>query len=143
MTVVDSNYEFIMVDIGANGRMSDDAVIGNTKFGQALENITLNLPAPNMLPNSNYPLPFVFVGDEAIELQNNFMKSVPQRNITREQKVSNYRLSRARRIVENALGLLVALFRSLLTTIYLSSLKVQRVVLACCCFLHNFLREDN
>lgn len=28
-----TNYEFIMVDVGANGRMSDGAVITNTKLG--------------------------------------------------------------------------------------------------------------
>jgi len=39
MAVVDSNYEFIMVDIGANGRMLDGAVITNTKFGQLLEKL--------------------------------------------------------------------------------------------------------
>lgn len=43
MAVVVSNYEFIMVDIGANGRMSSGALIVNTKFGQALENKKLNL----------------------------------------------------------------------------------------------------
>lgn len=42
-----------MVDIGANGRISDDAVIVNIKFGQALENETLTLPAANMLASIN------------------------------------------------------------------------------------------
>lgn len=141
MAIVDSNYEFIMVDIGANGRMSDGAVLTNTKFGQLLEHEVLNLPPPQILPNSNYQLlPFVFVGDEAFALKDNFMKPFPQRNLTREERVFNYRLSRARRIVENAFGILVSRFRLLLTTINLSPEKVQRIVLACC-YLHNFLRR--
>ncbi|KAL4084671.1 hypothetical protein QTP88_027598 [Uroleucon formosanum] len=110
MAVVDSNHEFIMVDVGANGRMSDGAVITNTKF------------------------------DEAFALKDNFMKPFPKRNLTREERVFNYRLSRARRIVENTFGILVSRFRLLLTTINLSPEKVQRIVLACR-YLHNFLRR--
>lgn len=53
MAVVDSNYEFIMVDVGANGRMSDGAVITNTKFGQLLDKGELNIPPPKIMPNSN------------------------------------------------------------------------------------------
>ncbi|KAL4091948.1 hypothetical protein QTP88_026547 [Uroleucon formosanum] len=140
MAVVDSNYEFIMVDVGANGCMSDGAVITNTKFGQLLEKGELNIPPPKIMPNSNYQLPFVFVGDEAFALKDNFMKPFPQRNLTREERVFNYRLSRARRIVENTFGILVSRFRLLLTTINLSPEKVQRIVLACC-YLHNFLRR--
>lgn len=140
MAVVDSNYECIMVDVGANGRMSDAAVITNTKFGQLLEKGELNIPPPKIMPNSNYQLPFVFVGDEAFALKDNFMKPFPQRNLTREERVFNYRLSRARRIVENTFGILVSRFRLLLTTINLSPEKVQRIVLTCC-YLHNFLRR--
>lgn len=72
------------------------------------------------MPNSNYQLPLVFVGDEAFALKDNFMKPFSRRNLTREERVFNYRLSQARRIVENAFGLLVSRFRLLLTTIYLS-----------------------
>lgn len=125
MAVVDSNYKFIMVDVGANRRMSNAVVITNTKFGQLLEKVELNIPPPKIMPNSNYQLPFVFVGDEVFALKDNFMKPFPQRNLTREERVFNYRLSRARRIVENAFGILVSHFRLLLTTIHLSPEKVQ------------------
>lgn len=53
MAVVDSNYEFIMVDVGNNGRMSDGVVITNTKFGQLLEKRELNIPPSKIMPNSN------------------------------------------------------------------------------------------
>lgn len=32
MAVVNANYEFIMIDVGANGRVSDGGVFLNTKF---------------------------------------------------------------------------------------------------------------
>lgn len=85
-------------------------------------------------------MPFVFVGNEAFALKVNFMKPFPQRRLTREERVFNYRLSRARRIVENTFGILVSRFRLLLTIINLSPEKVQRMVLACC-YLHKFLRR--
>lgn len=50
MAVVNCNYEFIMVDAGINGRISDGGVLSDK---------TLQ-PAP--LPNSERILPFVFVG---------------------------------------------------------------------------------
>lgn len=53
----------------------------------------------------------------------------------------NYRLSRARRVVENAFGLMANRFRVLLTQIALEPEKVDKLVLATCC-LHNFLREE-
>lgn len=74
-----------MVDVGANGRMSDGAVITNTKFGQLLEKGELNIPPPKIMPSSNYQLPFVFIGYEAFALKDNFMKPFPQRNLTREE----------------------------------------------------------
>lgn len=96
-----------MVDVGANGRMSDGAMITNTKFGQLLEKEELNISPPKIMSNSNYQFPFVFVGDEAFALKDNFIKPFPQRNLTREERVFNYRLPQAQRIVENTFGILV------------------------------------
>lgn len=141
MAVVDSNYEFIMVDAGINGRISDGGVLGHSKFGKALHDRTLNIPKPDALPNSNKSLPYVFVGDDAFTLTDSFMKPYSQINLTIEKRIFNYRLSRARRIVENAFGILVSRFGVLQRTINLSPEKVQIIVLACC-YLHNYLRRN-
>lgn len=47
MAVINHNYEFMYVDIGKQGRMSDDAVFALTSFGQSLHNNSLNLPETN------------------------------------------------------------------------------------------------
>lgn len=52
MAVVNSNYEFIMVDAGINGRISDGGVLNYTEFGRALSNKLLQIPEPRELPNS-------------------------------------------------------------------------------------------
>ena len=70
------------------------------------------------------------------------MKPYSQTGLTREKRVFNYRLSRARRIVENAFGILSNRFRVFMTPIALAPEKVEAIVMACCS-LHNFLRESS
>lgn len=60
-------------------------------------------------------------------------------NMTTAQKVFNYRLSRARRIVENAFGILVSRFRIFEKPLPFHPDKVIKIVKACCA-LHNWLR---
>lgn len=128
MAIVNSNYEFIMADVGINGRISDGGVFGYTAFGKALANESLKIPKPRTLPSSDKELPFVFVGDDAFALTENFMKPYSQIGLTPEQRIFNYRLSRARRIVENAFGILVSRFGVFQRPIALSPDKAQIVV---------------
>lgn len=53
-------------------------------------------------------------------------------------KIYNYRLSRARRVVENAFGILSARWRVFRTVIQVQPNSVDKIVLAACC-LHNML----
>lgn len=129
-----------MVDVGINGRIPDRGVMSYTKFGQALEDKTLGIPEPAQLPNSQKILPFVFVRDDACAMKENLMKPYPQAGLNVERRVHNYRLSRARRVVENVFGILVSRFGALQHPILQSPEKARIIVLACC-YLHNFLRK--
>lgn len=77
MAVANANYEFIMVDVGINGRISDDGVLNYTEFERALSDNSLELPEPAQLPNNQKQLPFT-LGDDAFALTENLMKPYPQ-----------------------------------------------------------------
>ena len=68
------------------------------------------------------------------------MKPFPHRGLTKEERIFNYSLSRDRRIVENAFGIILNQFQCLLTTMSLQPKRVESVTLACCS-LHNLLRD--
>ena len=70
------------------------------------------------------------------------MKPFVYSNLTKSQAIYNYKLSRARRIVENVFGIMSARFRVLLSTINVSPAKASTIVMACC-YLQKYLRKRN
>lgn len=123
-----------------NGRVSNEEILNNSKFGQLLTSDGLHIPPNEVLPNSNKTAPFVFVGNDAFAMSHNLLKPYSQTELTLNQRILNYRLNRAHRIVENAFGILHSKFGIFQTSISLSPEKASVVVLACC-YLHNFLRK--
>lgn len=142
MAIVNAKCEFLMVQIGTNGRVSDGGVYANTKFSQELAEKKLHIPEASPLPGTSDPVPYVLVGDDAFPLLDNIMKPYSHANLSKEQQIYNYRVSRARNVVERTFGILSSRFRILLTTINLSPSKVSKIVLACC-YLHNYLSHKN
>ena len=108
MGLVDADYKFIYVSIGASASGSDGGVFAETDLKATLEDGSIGLPEPSPLPNDDKPMPYHIVADDAFPLKTWLMKPLPQRKMTVEQRIFNYRLSRARRVVENAFGLLAA-----------------------------------
>ena len=144
MAMVDANYRFVYVDIGCNGHVSDDggvlrdSTLGRAMFGDDTTNVTMNVPLPVPLPGRVHPVPFFAVGDDAFPLRNNLMKPYPLRNLSSDQRIFNYRLSRARRVVENVFGIFANRFRVFRSPINLSPQKVETIVPAAT-VLHNYL----
>ena len=141
MAVVNANYEFLYVDIGTNGRVSDGGVWANTTLCSQLERGIIRLPQDMQVTGSHRTLPFVFIGDDAFPLKKNFMKPFPFKNQSDQQRIFSYRLSRARRTVENAFGILSSRFRVFQKPINLNPSEVEKIVLACTA-LHNYLRRE-
>nr|CAH7719015.1 unnamed protein product [Callosobruchus chinensis]CAH7733013.1 unnamed protein product [Callosobruchus chinensis]CAH7753395.1 unnamed protein product [Callosobruchus chinensis] len=141
LAVVDSEYRFIAVDVGAYGRDSDSNIFNNWNFGKKLTQNRLNMPETKPLPNTNdTPLPFVFLGDEAFPLNNNFMKPYPRSNLNTQRRIFNYRLSRSRRVVECAFGILSNKWRIFHTSMTIPP-DFAVLVTKTACVLHNFVRR--
>ena len=81
-----------------------------------------------------------FVGDDAFPLRHYLMKPFPSRALSHKERLYNYRLSRARRTVENAFGILANRFRVFHTAICLQPDNVEPVIIAAC-VLHNMIRN--
>lgn len=143
MAVVDAKYRFLYANVGCQGRISDGGVFKNTDFAKKLNAGTLNLPPAKLLPgHRDRTTPFVFVCDDAFPLQENLMKPFSGEHAKGTfQRSFNYRLSRARRVVENTFGVLSAVFRVLRKAMLLQPANSEKVVLACC-YLHNFLQNN-
>lgn len=141
MAVVDGSYRFLNINVGAKGAGSDGGVFAEIDFKKDMDSGLLNLPPAEPLPGGDptKPVPYFFVGDEAFPLKTWLMKPLPRRNLSHREAIYNYRISRARRVVENAFGILAARFRCLLRTLHLTPDRAIKVVIACCC-LHNMLR---
>ena len=94
------------------------------------------------MDGENGELPYVVDADDAFQLKENIMKPYPSRGLSLAKRIYNYRLSRARRVVENAFGIMANRFRLFLSPMLLSPDNVEKVTLASCVF-HDFLREKS
>lgn len=129
LAVVDDDYCFSYINIGANGRCSDGGVFQSSSIFNDLEK--------NMLPEGGF-----IVGDAAFPLKPYLLKPYQHSPLTYEQKIFNYRLSRARRIVENVFGILVSRFRIFERPIATDVMVTDKIIWTTCT-LHNWLRKTS
>jgi len=144
MAVVDAKYRFIYVNIGAQGSANDASVFNACGFAKALSNDgnAMNIPPSKEIPETTRKVPFMLVGDEAFPMRPYLMKPFSSRGLSHSERIFNYRLSRARRVVENAFGILANRFRIFHHPMQLTPEVAEDVVLASCA-LHNYLSSRN
>jgi len=143
MAVCDADYKFLLVDIGDSGRQSDAGVFSNGNIGYAINEELFALPPPRYFhgDESANKHPFVFVGDEAFPLKTNLVKPYPRNVLTDKKRIFNYRLSRARRVIENTFGISASRFRILRRSMVGNVEHVTETTKAVVA-LHNFLMDD-
>ena len=142
MAVADASYMFTYVDIGDFGRQCDSSVFNNSNFGKALINNQLGIPKSDCLPGTTSTGRYSFIGDEAFPLKENLQRPFPGKMLPEVSRIYNYRLSRARRVVENAFGILSARWRFLRSPIQTNPEKAGKSILAAVA-LHNWLKKHN
>ena len=139
--MVSSDYKFLWIDVSGMGSSSDAHIYNNSELKQGLENNNIRgWPATRPLPHDTQDVPYFLVGDDAFSLRPYLMKPYSNKNLTREERIFNYRLSRARRVVENAFGILANRFEVLLTTMNQMPETVKLLV-ETCIILHNIMRS--
>lgn len=141
LAIVGPDYKFISVDIGGFGKNSDGGIFEVSNMGRRFEANAMNVPPPKNLPGQNEPSPHVVIGDEAFALKPYLLRPFPYKQSKTDVLKENYnvRLCRARRVVENAFGILAQkwriFYRPMETKVSTSILIVNTA-----CVLHNFLR---
>ncbi|XP_049522547.1 uncharacterized protein LOC125945036 [Dermacentor silvarum] len=136
LAVADADYRFTLVEVGAQGRTSDGAFFNDSSIREVFEHGSLELPT------AVNGWPVFMVGDAAFPLRTYLMCPYPGRQLDERKIIFNYRLSRARRCVENAFGILVSRWRAFLGTVTGQPELLTDMVKAAVC-LHNFLMVDS
>ena len=126
---------FIDVYVGWPGRVHDARVFANSSLYQRGQ-------GGNLLPDwkeeiAGKEVPIVLLGDPAYPLLPWLMKAYPNNgHLTPEQKRYNYRLSKARVVVEHCYGRLKGRWRCLLKRLDVDVSDAPKLI-AACCVLHN------
>lgn len=114
-------------------------ILKQTSFWNLLEQNALKIPKVSCPVGTNTPLPYVLVGDEAFALTSHLLRPFGGNHLSVEKKIFNYRLSRARRYVECAFGILSNKWRIFHRPLNVSQEFAISIVKAAC-ILHNFVR---
>ena len=133
--MVDHLYRFTDIYIGWPGRVHDARVFGNSTLYQKGVNGTLFPEWTKTIAQEEIPL--VVLGDPAYPLLPWVMKPyIDNGHLSRDQRRFNYRLSRARVVVEDAYGRLKGRWRCLSKRNDTEISDLPELI-AACCVLHN------
>lgn len=140
LAVCDANYCFTYIDVGACGKSNDSTIFKYSELFKKLSQQSLNIPGPKPISAiRSTSLPYVIVGDEAFSLSENVMRPYRGKSLTKDKRIFNYRLSRARRYIECSFGILVNKWRIFHRPLNVDIEFAENIIKACC-VLHNYVR---
>lgn len=73
LALVDAKYNFIYIDVGVNGRVSDGGVFRNSSLAKAVAINSIGIPENKALPGRITPVPFVILADAAFPLSEHIL----------------------------------------------------------------------
>ena len=126
---------------GTAGSCSDGQIFNASQLKRRIEDGRIGFPDPAPMTQGGPDVPYFILADDAFALKTWLMKPYGRSMLTREERIANYRISRGRRVVKNAFGILVSRIRVMRTTIELPPATVREVVVTCV-VLHNILRSQ-
>lgn len=139
--VTDSRMLFMDVSTGWPGSIHDARVLRLSGVFREIENGTI-LTRPATVINRTNVRPII-LGDPAYPLRPWLLTPFPAGALTAAQQRFNYRLSKARVIIERAFGKLKSRWRCLLKQLEESTNRVPQTIITCC-ILHNIcIRMDD
>ncbi|KAJ8893926.1 hypothetical protein PR048_006527 [Dryococelus australis] len=129
MAVADANGMFTLIDVGDLGRNSDGAQ------GK------LNVPNATCLPQDTNREPFLYylIGEEVFPLLPYLMRPFPKQVLNDAKRIFHSRISRGRKSVESAFGMLTSEFRVFDGPIACNE-DCAVVIVKTACVLDNFIR---
>ncbi|KAH8027334.1 hypothetical protein HPB51_004686 [Rhipicephalus microplus] len=129
---------FIYVEIGHHGSNSDGGVFSESQLPHIIfsknEGFLPDAPLGNI-----GRIPYYLVGDEAFPLKTYLMRPYPRKG---NKRIFNYRLSRARRVIENAFGIMAQRWRILRRPFKAKDDNIRRIISACV-VLHNYMMKES
>ncbi|KAG8237137.1 hypothetical protein J437_LFUL011185 [Ladona fulva] len=131
LTLVDADYCFTFIDVGAQGRMNDAGVFACITLYHKMLMRELSFPPDESLPGRQLSVPCFYSSSILKPYAGNHAKGTIER-------IFNYRLCQAQRIVENVFGILAYVFCVLKSPMLLQPKKAARVCMICA-LLHNYL----
>lgn len=136
--LVDANYRFICIEVGAFGKQSDGGIFEASNLHSLLEGGQFNVPPAALLPASDIEAPYVMIGDEAYPQRTYLLRPFPRSCLTKENIIFNQNLSKSRNAVECAFGLLKSKWR-ILTKAIETNVEVAKTITKSVCLLHNII----
>ena len=138
MAMVDAKYRFVWGSCGFPGNSHDSVILQSTSLWQQIKNGVF-LPAfTNKLHGTS--IPPLIIGDSAFPFEEWLMKPYTNSVLLPRQRYFNYRLSRARMVIEGAYGQLKGRWRILMRRSESHHQEVKMFTLACM-VLHNVCLE--
>lgn len=85
MALVDADYKFRWVNIGAQGEFSDAQIWNQSDLKQAIERGLMGLPTPTPFPGDDKPLGYYIIADDAFGMRTWLMKPFSRRCLMKRE----------------------------------------------------------
>lgn len=136
--VADAKCKFVTIEVGGFGRQSDGGTFASSALYKMKSSGELKFPKDAELPNTIISMPYVLVADEAYPLLDWVLRPYARRTL--ENEYFNSRMSRARRCVECAFGIINSKWRILWKPIETAP-NTAEITVKAICILHNTILD--